>query len=154
MQSPESIEQARRMILERNKDVPFFQLLGMEVLEMTPGYSKLSIAWRPDLCQPAGIMHGGVIASLVDTGIAHALLLTDAYLGAEYSSLVSVDLRIKYLRPVAEGKIYCESTIPRVGRQVIHADSVVKNEEGKEVARGDSIYMIIKRDRLIRGDAG
>jgi acyl-coenzyme A thioesterase PaaI-like protein len=75
-------------------------------------------------------------------------LLSDAYLKSEHSSLVSVDLRVKYLRPVSDGVIYCESTIPRMGRQIIHAESIVTNEAGKEVARGDSIYMVVSRDRL------
>ena len=37
------------------------------------------MSWRTDLCQPAGIMHGGAIASLVDTAIAHSILLTPTY---------------------------------------------------------------------------
>ena len=44
--------------------------------------------------------------------------------------------------------IYCESTVTRPGRQIIHAESIVRTEDGKEVARGDSIYMVVTRDRL------
>ena len=96
-------------------------------------------------------MHGGIIATLIDTGIAFALLLTEPCLRAEQGMLVSVDLRVKYLRPVSSGMIYCESTVPRLGRQIIHAESIVRNEEGKDVARGDSIYMIVHRDHVKRG---
>ncbi len=42
----------------------------------------------------------------------------------------------------------CESTITRLGRQIIHAESVVTNDAGKEVARGDSIYMAIPGKQL------
>lgn len=125
------------------KTFPFFNLIGLEVVEMKPGLSTTRIAWRDDLCQPAGILHGGVIAALTDTGIAHALLLTDVY--KEYASrggyIVSVDLRVRYFRPVAEGTIVCESTIPRLGRQIMHGESIISNEQGKEIARGESIYM-------------
>lgn len=133
-------------------EFPFFKLIGMKVLDMKPGWSKLEITYRHDLCQPAGIMHGGIIATLIDTGIAHAILLTDPYQDAirQQGGIVSVDLRVKYLRPVSEGKIVCESKIPRLGRQIIHGESIVTNEQGKEVARGDSIYMAVAGEQYRR----
>ena len=145
-----AILQARDKILETAREWPFFKLIGMEIVDMRPGWSMLKVAWRPDLTQPAGIMHGGIIATLIDTGIAHAILLTNVNRHDGVTSIVSVDLRVKYLRPVSEGMIYCESTVPRLGKQIIHAESIVRNEEGKEVARGDSIYMAVSRDRLKR----
>jgi uncharacterized protein (TIGR00369 family) len=131
---------------------PFFKLIGLEVLDVEPGRSRTRIEHRPDLTQPAGILHGGVIASLIDTGIAHALLMTDRFqeLRAEGGALVSVDLRVKYFRPVSEAGIVCESTVTRMGRQIIHAESVVTSDEGKEVARGDATYMAITKARVER----
>ncbi len=129
---------------------PFFKLIGLEVLDVAPGRSTTRIAFRPDLTQPFGIIHGGVIATLIDTGIAHALMLTDRFqqLRQEHGALVSIDLRVKYFRPVSEGTMLCESTITRLGRKIIHAESVVTNDAGKEVARGDSIYMAIPGEQL------
>lgn len=137
-------------IIEFAKTFPFFQLIGLDVLDVAPGRSTTRLAYRPDLTQPFGIMHGGVIASLVDTGIAQALLLTDRFQEVQQQggAIVSVDLRIKYFRPVTEGALVCESTIVRLGRQVIHAESVVRNEAGKEVARGDAIYMTVAPQQL------
>jgi uncharacterized protein (TIGR00369 family) len=143
----------REGILAFAAQFPFFQLIGLEVLDLTPGWSKTRLEHREDLAQPAGIMHGGVIASLIDSGIAHALLLTDRFqdLRDDGGALISVDLRVKYLRPVSEGAVECESTILRLGRQIIHAESVVTNADGKEVARGDATYMAVTQSRLQRG---
>jgi hypothetical protein len=44
---------------------------------------------------------------------------------------------------VSSGSIVCETTVPRLGRRIIHASSVVKNDAGKDVALGDSIYMVV-----------
>jgi len=100
------------------------------------------VRMRPELANPVGLMHGGVIASLIDTGIAYALLLRDDVQDALHAgrSLVTVDLRVKYLRPVSAGSITCKSRVVRMGRQIIHADAIVTNAAGKEVARGDAIY--------------
>jgi len=124
------------------RDLPFFKLLGLEFVEAEPGRSITRISMRPDLAQPAGLMHGGVIASLIDTGTAYALLLREEIQDAlrDGGSLVTVDLRVKYLRPVADGIITCEARVIRMGRQIIHTDAVVTNEAGAEVARGDAIY--------------
>jgi uncharacterized protein (TIGR00369 family) len=86
-----------------------------------------------------------VIATLIDTGIAHALFMTDRFqeLAARGGSIVSVDLRVKYLQPVSSGSIVCESTIVKLGRRLIHASSVVTHDTGREVALGDSIYMAV-----------
>lgn len=142
----------REQWLEMANSLPFFKLIGLEVIDMRPAWSKCQVAYRPDLCQPAGILHGGITATLIDTGIAHALLMTDAFAetSAVGGAIVTVDLRVKYFRPISEGIIVCESTIPRIGKQLFHAESVVWNAEGKEVARGDSIYTAVRPDKLVR----
>ena len=147
--SAEQLEKTRQGIMEFFNNFPFNQLMGMKLLEMEPGRARLSMSWRSDLCQPAGILHGGTIASLVDTAIAHSILLTlpDIVFGR----IVSVDLRLKYLRPVSEGEIFCDAHIVRPGRQIIHTAAVVTNAEGKQVALGDSIYMKVSGERLQKG---
>ncbi len=146
----DSLEQDRRALFVFFRNFPFNLLMGMELLEVDPGRSRLSMSWREDLCQPAGILHGGAIASLVDTAIAHSILLTEPHLAIRGGGgrMVSVDLRIKYLRPVSEGKVFCNARVVRLGRQIVHADAVVTNEEGKDVALGDSIYMLIGSGQL------
>jgi uncharacterized protein (TIGR00369 family) len=144
---------SREGILAFAEQFPFFRLIGLEILDLEPGWSKARLRHRPDLTQPAGILHGGVIASVVDSGIAHALLLTDLFqeLIEQGGALVSVDLRVKYFRPVSEAEIVCESKVVRLGRQIVHAESVVTNTEGKEVARGDATYMAVSGERLQGG---
>lgn len=150
--SAEQLEKKRRGLIEFFNNFAFNKLLGMKLLEVEPGRARLSLSWRPDLCQPAGILHGGVIASLVDTAIAHAILLMlpDTDSPTTGGRIVSVDLRLKYLRPVSEGEVFCDAHIVRPGRQIIHAAATVTNAEGKEVALGDSIYMKVSTDQLLK----
>lgn len=148
--SDETIAKMREELFEFFRNFPFFKLMGIELVDVEPGRAVLSASWRADLSQPAGIMHGGVIASLVDTTIAQSMLLVPRCIEAHErgARIVSVDLRIKYLRPVSEGKIICEATTPRVGRTITHSTAVVTDSDGKEVATGDSIYMIVEAERL------
>ena len=66
----------------------------------------------------------------------------------ERGALVSVDLRVKFIRPVSEGPVVCESTVVRLGQKIIHAEAVVTNELGKEVARGDATYMAVPGEQI------
>ena len=152
MSQPLDLEAYKQQCLAIARAAPFNQHIGLETLDIGPGWSKSQVRFRLELSQPAGLLHGGVIASLIDTGFAHAILMTDAFraMAAEGGHMVTVDLRVKYFRPVSDGLITCECTIPRIGRQLLHAEASVKNEDGKEVARGDSIYMLVRRERLIK----
>ncbi|MGE0160352.1 MAG: PaaI family thioesterase [Gemmatimonadales bacterium] len=143
---------SREGILSFAEQFPFFRLIGLDVLDVGPGWSRTRVSHRPDLAQPAGIMHGGVISTLIDTGIAHALMMTDRLteLRHDGGALVSVDLRVKFIRPVSAGAIVCEAKIVRLGRQIVHAEAVVTGEDDKEVARGDAIYMAVPRSQIER----
>jgi uncharacterized protein (TIGR00369 family) len=139
----EEIAQAREALKAFFAEFPLFRQMGFELVDVEPGRSVIRATHRDDLCQPAGVMHGGVIATLVDTGMAHSILLTEynRRLHEGGGSIVSLDLRIKYFRPVPRGKILAVSTAPRIGSRIVHTESIVTNEEGKEVARADAIFM-------------
>src|SRR5579885_1379489 len=48
-------------------DVPYFpKLVGLELEEARTDYARMRLRWRPELDQPAGVVHGGAIATLID----------------------------------------------------------------------------------------
>jgi acyl-CoA thioesterase len=49
---------------------PIWNLLGMEVVEMGDGYSKLILPFSKKLTQPYGIVHGGAVFTLADSAVA------------------------------------------------------------------------------------
>lgn len=147
--SPE-VTQERELLMAFFREFPFFKLHGMELVDVEPGRSVIRLPFRDDLTQPAGVLHGGVVATLADTGMAHSILLTDTYreLRLRGGSIVSVDVRVKYLRPISSGVITAVSTAPKVGSRIIHTESLVTNDAGKEVARADAIFMAVEGRQL------
>jgi uncharacterized protein (TIGR00369 family) len=137
-------DKLKQKLLAFAKDFPFFNHLGIELVDFGPKWSTTRIALRPELRNANGVMHGGVIATLIDVGFTQAMLMTDEYQEVRDTkgSMSSVDLRVKYLRPVTDGYATCEARITHLGRRVGHASAVVKNDQGKEVALGDSIVML------------
>ena len=51
---------------------PFPNFLGMRFEEVRLDYGRVSLPYRPEFNQPAGMIHGGVIASLIDTVVETA----------------------------------------------------------------------------------
>ena len=137
-------DKLKQKLFDFAKDFPFFKLLGFELVDFGPTWSKTRIAFRADLCNPNGVMHGGVLATLIDAGITQAMLMTDEYqqVRATRGSMTSVDLRVRYLRPLSAGYATCEATIPHLGKRIGHASAVVTNDEGKEIALGDSMIIL------------
>ena len=138
-------EKLKRKLLEFAKDFPFFNLVGFEVLDCAPGYSKCQIRLRPELQNPNGVLHGGVLATLIDAGITQSMLMTDEYqvIRDTQGAMSTVDLHIKYLRPISSGLAICESRVVHFGKRIVHAQSKVQNEEGKDLALGDASMMLV-----------
>ena len=75
----------------------FYQLLGMEILEVKPGYSKLRVRFREALTHAGGVGHGGVMASIADSCIACALFgMVEDSGNLGFST---IEMKLNYLRP-------------------------------------------------------
>ena len=104
------------------------------------------IAHRTELCNPNGVIHGGVVAFLMDQGITQAMLMTDEYQREVREGggfMTTIDLRVRYLRPFTGGTMTCQAKVPHLGKRVIHAEAVITNDDGKEIALAESIMTMV-----------
>lgn len=141
--------QAVREMFER---IPFNQALGIELDEISTSRVVMHLSMKPELVGNFvhGILHGGVIASLLDVaGGATAMLgvfdrhrhLTEHDRATRLARLGTIDLRIDYLRP-GRGKRFSASAVPlRAGNKVAVVRSELHNEEGVLVAVGTGTYL-------------
>jgi len=93
--------------------VAYARFLGLELCETANGHAAICLDVRDDLKQNHGVVHGGAIASLIDTASAFAILA----LLEENEKVTTTDLTIQYLRPVTSGRIIAEAKIVRAGRR-------------------------------------
>ncbi|HUQ32522.1 MAG TPA: PaaI family thioesterase [Pyrinomonadaceae bacterium] len=104
-----------KRIREAFERVPFIHLLQVELGEMKRGAATLHLAVRDELKQNNGVVHGGVIASLVDTAAAFAIL---TFLEPDQTT-TTVDLTIHYLRPLLGGRVTARARALRAGRRIL-----------------------------------
>ncbi|MBK9180421.1 MAG: PaaI family thioesterase [Acidimicrobiales bacterium] len=75
----------------------FPNFVGLVVEELRADYCRMRLPWRPELEQPAGFVHGGAIATLIDTVVVPAV--GGAY--DEHRRLLTLTMDVQYLGAVA-----------------------------------------------------
>lgn len=126
----------RRIAEDTLHNLPFAQLMGMRLIDIRPNEAVIKIDMRDDLRQPAGVLHGGVTATLIDTAMAFAVITRLA--PDERAS--TVDLTVHYLRPHFEGTFTCTGRVVRAGKRIFTVSAEVVNQDGKLIATAISTY--------------
>jgi len=122
--------------------VPFASLLGISISRIRRGEAILSLEVREEFKQNHGVVHGGVIASLIDTAAALAVATV---LGAGEAS-TTIDLTVHYLRPLRVGKVEAKASILREGRSVIVISVEVEHQSSEIIATGMTAFFRLKND--------
>jgi uncharacterized protein (TIGR00369 family) len=128
--------QARR-IKKALDSVPYAHLLGIELDEVSEGAATLGLEIRHELTQNHGVVHGGAIASLIDTAMAFAIIT----LLAPREKVTTVDLTISYLRPLLKGRATAKARVVRAGRRLFSVSADVFDEDGKLATTALSTYI-------------
>lgn len=118
-------------------DVPFARLLGIKLGECDRGSATLHLDVRNDLKQNLGVVHGGVIASLLDTAAAFAII---TLLSAQEQA-TTVSLTVNYLRPLTEGKATAVGRVLRAGRRLLTVSAEVLDDRGNIAATALTTYI-------------
>ena len=134
------IEQLQMMIEGELPRPPIMDTLGMTGFHAEPGRVVVEMPAETFHYNPLGVVHGGVISTLLDTAAACSVHSTLA-VGEMYTSL---DLTVKFLRPVtdASGLLVCEGTVLQRGRRTALAQAELTDGHGKVVAHAISSCMI------------
>jgi uncharacterized protein (TIGR00369 family) len=117
----------------------FVNLLGLEIEDVRADYCRMRMPWRETLNQAAGIVHGGAIASLLDSVVVPAV--GSAY-GREalYST---VDMHVQFLSALVREDGVAEGWIVKRGRGTVFCESeVVGATSGKLIARCVMTYNV------------
>jgi acyl-CoA thioesterase len=120
----------------------FSQLIGLTFSDMDEGISHCSIEVKEPHLNPLGVVHGGVIYSLADTGMG----------GALYSTLdknercVTVEIKITYIRFVTSGSIKCTSKVVSKTKRLGFTEAEVHNA-GDLIAKASGTFSILQTNR-------
>lgn len=106
--------------------VAYARFLGLELCELKSGDVTVCLDVRDEVKQNHGVVHGGAIASLIDTASAFVILTAID----ENERVTTTDLTIHYLRPVSLGRMLARARIVRGGRRRFVVNVEVENDGG------------------------
>jgi acyl-CoA thioesterase len=121
------------------RHMPFNNMLGVRVLRKHNDGVTIGCELRDDLRNGAGVLHGGVTATLADVAVGFAVA---NHFGATRRA-TTVELKINYLRPIAHGRINARARLLRVGSNLVVGSVDIKDSAGKLAASALVTYMLL-----------
>lgn len=118
---------------------PFPEHLSMRLRSIELDKAVIELKAANQHLQAYGIVHGGVLATLIDTATFWSVYLRIP----DDAGLVNIDLKLNYLKPVENGLLIAEGRAIRSGNTICYAESNVLNANREMVAHGTSTLMII-----------
>jgi uncharacterized protein (TIGR00369 family) len=116
---------------------PLVGLLGMELVAIEDGRAELKLPYRPQLATIDDIVHGGAIASLIDTAGMAATWSDDS----EPESLAgaTVTLNVNYVSAARGRDLTAVAVVSKRGRSIVFSDVRVVEPDGRLVATGSVV---------------
>ena len=116
--------------------------LGLEYRESGQNWAELALPWREELVgvPETGVLASGAIVSLIDTASGTSIWVTQD----KFTPIVTVDLRIDYLRPAAKGEtIVARCECVKLTRRIAFVRGVAHGgDEAKPIALSAATFMI------------
>jgi 1,4-dihydroxy-2-naphthoyl-CoA hydrolase len=105
----------------------FDALLGTEWLDDDPSHARVRVTMRDELRQPVGLLHGGVMSSLVESVCSRATAL--AVMGDGMMAM-GQSISVSFIRPVIDGHAEVHAKARHRGRTTWVWDAQVEDADG------------------------
>lgn len=129
--------------------IAFNKVLGLHIVSAGEGKATLRFEMKPELVGNfnMGILHGGVISSVLDVAGGAAVIAGFPEESPMYS-MGTVDMRIDFLSP-GKGKAFVATgTVMRHGRILSSTRMELVNEEGTLIATGAAVYRVTAKEEF------
>jgi uncharacterized protein (TIGR00369 family) len=138
------VESGHGGVTDERRRSPFSALIGAEMEELREGYARLSIVLETRHTNPNGVMHGGVITTMMDSALGAAI---GALRGEEASRSphATVEMNASFLAGARPGdRIVVEGRVLRLGKTIAFGEAEARRGD-ELIAKGRLTFAI--RDR-------
>jgi uncharacterized protein (TIGR00369 family) len=124
---------------------PAVAMLGLELDELERGRTVFSMTADEAYENPMGTMHGGVVATLVDTAMGCAVSST---LPAD-AGFTTLELSTNFVRAITQstGRIYAEGRVVHAGGRVVTTEARVYDDTDTLYAHAKSTCLVLRSTR-------
>jgi uncharacterized protein (TIGR00369 family) len=122
---------------------PITKLLGWKFLEFDSALQviKVEMQARPEFVNPAGLIHGGTLAAMLDETLSPALAAT---LGpGEFAP--TVEIKVNFVSPAKVGRVFGTGRIVNKGRLICFLEGQLHDEQGNLLATATATSKIARK---------
>jgi len=114
--------------------------LGVTVDDERPGEAEASIDVGERHLNPNGVVHGGVVFTLVDTAMGRATI----FVLDEGSYCASIEVSVRFLRAVTEGWMTARVTVLQAGRRIVQQEGrVTVDGEDRPIVSASGSFAVL-----------
>lgn len=105
------------------------ELIGARLVSVARGAVDIELGFRNELTQQKGVLHAGVVTSILDSACGYAALT----MMPEGSDVVSVEFKVNLVRPAAGDAFVAEGRVLKAGRTltVVRGDAYADSAQGR-----------------------
>jgi uncharacterized protein (TIGR00369 family) len=127
---------------------PSAKLLGWRLLDARPqdGWLKVGFDGKPEFCNPAGYVQGGILSAMLDDSMGPAALIMTG--GKFYTTTIS--LTVNFLAPAKPGPLIVEAQVTQLGKTIAFMEGKLTAEDGTLIAMATTSARLLEAARAIR----
>lgn len=111
------------------RDEPIASFLNMQLMELSPGYARVSIKIKPEYLNFNNFIFGGIVMAVADQAFGYAV-------NSVRRPNVASQFNIHFIAAAKVGdELIAEGRVVKSGRKVSIAEMTVTNQEGKLIAK-------------------
>ncbi|HUU63613.1 MAG TPA: PaaI family thioesterase [Dehalococcoidia bacterium] len=126
-------------LIELFRAAPIARLFGMALSFDEQGHAYINLPYNPNLDHAAKGIHGGVIATMLDTAGWFAVAAHN-----EGIWIATSEFKIHLLNPVKESELHAEGWVIKSGKRISVAEMRVSASSGELIAIGTGTYVTIE----------
>ena len=124
---------------------PFVELIGGRMEEWREGYVRMSLTLAPHHTNPNGVMHGGVVTTLMDEALGGVIASVRGLETMFAAPHATVEMNASFLAGARPGdRIVVEARVLRLGRRVAFGEAEARRGDGELIAKGRMTFVILE----------
>ena len=128
----------------------YSQLIDYRLQRGDKGYAEVALTVGPQHLNRLGVMHGGVLATLIDTVTGFAVAFADS--PEHIKPAVTLTLNTQFLGQTVEGdQLVAIGRHIGGGKTIAYATAEVRKADGTVVGRGDAVYRFLNAKKVGHG---
>lgn len=126
---------------------PCAKLLGWRLLDARPeeGWIKLAFDGKPEFCNPAGFIQGGLLTAMLDDTMGPAVLVMSG--GKLYTTTIS--MTVNFLSPAKPGPLIAEAKVTQLGKTIAFVESKLMAEDGTVLVTATASERLLEAARVV-----